>query len=91
MTTRSKHVGYVAELWKVVKENGVEKERTRVNKSTYQASAKKVTIGVAGASDYQIMSINAALATGDDATVTSAIHSLGVPLITSFPVAAPAN
>ena len=90
VTTRSKHVGYVAELWKVVKVDGVEQERTRVNKSTYQASAKKVTIGVAGASDYQIMSINAALATGDDATVTSTIHGLGVPVITAFPVAAPA-
>ncbi len=89
VTTRSKHVGYVAELWKVVKVDGVETERTRVNKSTYQASAKKVTIGVAGASDYQIMNINAALATGDDASVTSTIHSLGVPVITSFPVAAP--
>jgi len=85
-TTRSKHIGYVAELWKVVKVDGVEQERTKVNKSSYQASAKKVTIGVAGATDYQIMTINAALATGDDAHIASVISSLGVPVITTLPV-----
>ncbi len=82
VTTRSKHIGYVAELWKVVKVDGVEQERTKVNKSTYQASAKKVTIGVAGANEYQIMSINAAIASGDDAYVQSVVASMGAPIIT---------
>lgn len=82
VTTRSKHIGYVAELWKVVKVDGIEQERTKVNKSTYQASAKKVTIGVAGANEYQIMNINAAIASGDDAYVQSVVAAMGAPVIT---------
>lgn len=73
--TRSKHVGYVAELWKVVTVDGVEQERTRVNKSSYQASARKVTIGVAGGTDYHVMTINNAIASGDDAYVQSVVAS----------------
>ncbi len=41
-------VGYIAELYKVVKVNGVETERTRVNKSTYKGSDRVVTYGTAG-------------------------------------------
>lgn len=40
--------GYVAELYKVVYVDGVEKERIKVNKSTYKASNRIVTYGTAG-------------------------------------------
>ena len=40
--------GYVAELYKIVKVNGVETERVKVNKSTYKASNRVVTYGTAG-------------------------------------------
>lgn len=40
--------GYVAELYKVVKVNGVETDRTLVNKSNYKASNRVVTYGTAG-------------------------------------------
>ncbi len=43
--TQSAHTGYKAELYKVVKENGVEVSRTLVNKSNYAAAPKYVTIG----------------------------------------------
>jgi len=82
-TTRSEHIGYVANLWKVVTVDGVETERTKVNKSTYQASAKKVTVGVAGANEFQIMSLNNAIAIGDDASVRAVVSSFGAPLITA--------
>lgn len=40
---------YVAELYKVVKVNGVETERTKVNKSSYKSSGNRViTYGTAG-------------------------------------------
>ena len=39
---------YTAELYKVVKVNGVETERTRVNKSSYKGSNRVVTYGTAG-------------------------------------------
>ncbi len=45
LTTQSAHTGYVAELYKVVYENGVEVSRTRVNKSSYNPSPRYVTIG----------------------------------------------
>lgn len=75
-TTRSEHVGYSAKLWKVVTVNGVEQERTQVNRSTYQASAKKVTIGTAGATEEQLAAINAALATKDDSYIRSVVTGL---------------
>lgn len=80
--TRSEHVGYVAELYKVVKVDGVQQERTRVNRSTYQASCRKVTIGTAGATAEQIAAIQAAIATGNDATVQATVSALSVPAVT---------
>lgn len=43
--TQSAHTGYRAELYKVVKENGVEVSRTLVNKSNYSAAPKYITVG----------------------------------------------
>ncbi|MBQ6843404.1 MAG: VanW family protein [Agathobacter sp.] len=77
--TRAEHIGYTAKLWKVVKVDGVEQERTEVNKSTYQASCRKVTIGIAGATAEQMNAINWAISTGDDATVQATIAALIAP------------
>ena len=74
--TRSEHIGYSSELYKIVKVDGVQQSRERVNRSNYQASCRKVTIGIAGATPEQINAINAAIATGDDATVQSTVSSL---------------
>ncbi|MFA9464505.1 MAG: VanW family protein [Velocimicrobium sp.] len=43
--TQSAHVGYKAELWKVVYENGVETSRERINSSSYAAEPAYVTVG----------------------------------------------
>lgn len=64
-TTQSAHTGYVAELYKVVTENGVEVSRERVNKSTYQMSPQYVTVGTASADPNAVAAMNAAIATGD--------------------------
>lgn len=45
MVTQSAHVGYRAELWKVVYENGVEVSRERVNYSNYAAEPAYVIVG----------------------------------------------
>jgi vancomycin resistance protein YoaR len=45
VVTQSAHTGYVAELYKVVYKNGEEVSRTRVNKSSYNASPRYVTVG----------------------------------------------
>lgn len=81
--TRSKHIGYVAKLWKVVTINGVEQERTQVNKSTYSASCRKVTIGTKGATAEQLALINAALATKDDDHIKAVVTGLTKPATTT--------
>ena len=40
--------GYVAELYKIVKVNGVQTDRIKINKSTYKGSDRVVTYGTAG-------------------------------------------
>lgn len=70
-TTQSSHTGYVAELYKVVTENGVEVSRERVNKSTYQMSPQYVTVGTASADPNAVAAINGAIASGDINTVRS--------------------
>lgn len=78
--TRSKHIGYVARLWKVVTVNGVEQEKTQVNKSTYKASCRKVTIGTGGATAEQLAAINEALATNDDNHIKAVVEGLVAPV-----------
>ncbi len=43
--TQSAHTGYKAELYKVIYENGKEVSRTLVNKSSYAAAPRYVTVG----------------------------------------------
>lgn len=43
--TQEAHVGYVAELYKIVYENGVQVSKDRVNTSRYKAEPKYVTVG----------------------------------------------
>lgn len=43
--TQSAHTGYTAELYKIVLQDGVEVERTRVNRSTYIAAPRYITVG----------------------------------------------
>ncbi len=61
---QSAHVGYVAELWKVVKVDGVEESRTLVNKSTYKPSPRTGSFGIASADPNATAAMQAAIATG---------------------------
>ena len=72
-------MGYVAKFWKIVKVDGVETEKSLVNKSTYRASCRKVTIGTAGATEEQLAAIQAALATKDDAHIEAVVAGLVKP------------
>lgn len=77
--TRGEHIGYVSKYWKIVTVDGVETERKQINKSTYQASCKKVTIGTKGATAEQLAAIKAALATKDDDYIKSVVEGLVNP------------
>lgn len=99
-TAQSKHVGYVAQLWKVVKEDGVEVSREKCNSSTYKSSPKIVHVGTASADASVTAAINAAIATGDEATVYAAVAPYAAnvssvlnptPSTTTTPEAAPST
>lgn len=72
-TAQSRHIGYVARLWKVVTVDGVEQSREKFNSSTYRSSPKIVHIGTASADPNATAAVNAAIATGDEATVYATV------------------
>lgn len=63
ISVQSAHTGYVGELWKIVKVDGVETERTRINKSTYAVSPRTATVGTAAADPSIVAAVQAAIAT----------------------------
>ena len=63
-SVQSAHVGYKAQLWKVVKENGVEVSREQVNSSSYMKAPRSATVGVATADPGAYDAIMAAVGTG---------------------------
>ena len=75
--TQSAHLGYKAQLWKIVTENGSEVSREVINSSNYKMVPKIVTIGTAGADETAMAQINTAIATGDVATVKAVASALG--------------
>ncbi|WP_026651489.1 VanW family protein [Butyrivibrio proteoclasticus] len=73
---QSAHIGYKAQLWKVVTENGTVTSREVVNSSTYQMVPRIITVGTAGADDAMLNQLNTAIATGDLATIKSVAGAL---------------
>ncbi|MBQ8528081.1 MAG: VanW family protein [Lachnospiraceae bacterium] len=61
---QSAHIGYVAELWKIVKVDGVEESREQVNGSRYTASPRTASVGTATDNPLIAAAINAAIMTG---------------------------
>ncbi len=73
--TQSAHLGYKAQLWKIVSENG-ETTRELVNSSTYKMVPKIITVGTGGADGTAVSQIQTAIATGDVGTVKSVAGAL---------------
>ena len=46
VVSQSAHIGYKAELWKVVTENGVEVSREQINSSSYKMVPRTATVGL---------------------------------------------
>ena len=64
ISVESAHIGYTAQLWKVVEENGVEVSREVINKSSYKVSPRSATVGVNTDNPNYAARINAAVASG---------------------------
>lgn len=62
-SVQSAHIGYKANLWKIVKENGVEVSREQVNSSSYMKAPRSATVGVATEDPNAYNAIMAAIAT----------------------------
>lgn len=65
VSVQSAHIGYKANLWKVVTENGVEVSREMVNSSVYKMSPRSATVGVATSDPNAYNEIMAAIATNN--------------------------
>ncbi len=74
--TTAAHIGYRAQLWKVVKEDGVEVSREVINTSSYQMSPKTVTVGTATADPNYSNLIQTAIASNDTQTVKDTIANI---------------
>jgi regulator of protease activity HflC (stomatin/prohibitin superfamily) len=57
-------VGYTAQLWKVVTENGVEVSREVINKSTYKMTPRTASVGVSTDNPTYAARMEAAIASG---------------------------
>lgn len=74
--TSAAHIGYRAELWKVVKENGVEVSREQINSSNYQMSPQTVTVGTATSDPNFSSQIQAAIETNDTGIIKGTIANI---------------
>lgn len=62
-SVQSAHIGYKAQLWKVVKVDGQEVSREQVNSSSYNKSPRSATVGIATPDPEAYNNIMAAIAT----------------------------
>lgn len=76
IVTDSAHIGYKAQLWKVVTQDGVEVSRTQVNSSSYKMVPRSATVGTATSDQAAYEQITAAIATANVDHVKNVIASL---------------
>lgn len=65
VSVQSAHIGYKANLWKVVYENGKEVSREMINSSSYTMVPRSATVGVATADENAYNEIMAAISTNN--------------------------
>ena len=74
--TQSAHIGYKAQLRKIVTEGGAEVVNEVVNSSNYKMVPKIVTVGTSGADANDMAQLQTAIATGDVGTVKSVASAI---------------
>ena len=94
ISVQSAHIGYRANLWKVVTENGVEVSRDQINSSSYQVTPRTATVGIATADPNAYNEIMAAIATNNIdhvKNVVAALAAAAAPPAAEAPAAPPAE
>lgn len=76
ISVQSMHTGYSGEFWKIVKVDGEEVDRIRINKSYYQPTPQTATVGTATDNPAALAALQTAIATGSIDYVKSTIASL---------------
>ena len=69
VVVESAHIGYKAQLWKIVEENGEEISREVINSSTYKVSPRSATVGTATDNPAYASRIQSAIASGSIDTI----------------------
>lgn len=64
ISVESAHIGYTAQLWKVVEENGVQVSREIINNSNYKVSPRSAVVGVNTDNPDHAARMQAAIASG---------------------------
>ena len=72
--TQSKHIGYKTQLWKIVKEDGVEVSREKFNTSNYKSSPRKLAVGIATDNESLRWAVYNAIGTGDATAIYDALY-----------------
>lgn len=72
--TQSKHIGYKTQLWKIVKEDGVEVSREKFNTSNYKSSPRKLAVGIATDDESLRWAVYNAIGTGDATAIYDALY-----------------
>lgn len=72
---QSAHIGYRAQLWKVVTVDGVEVSREQVNSSSYMSSPRSATVGISTSDPIAYNDIMAAVASGSIDQVKSVANA----------------
>ena len=62
-SVQSAHIGYKAQLWKIVKVDGVEVSREQINSSSYMKAPRSATVGISTPDPEAYNNIMAAIAT----------------------------
>lgn len=90
VSVQSAHIGYKANLWKVVTENGEEVSREMVNSSVYKMSPRSATVGVATSDPNAYNEIMAAISTNNIDHVKSVAAALAAAEQPAAPAEQPA-
>ncbi len=75
---QSAHIGYKAEYYKIVKENGEEKERTKINSSVYNPSPASLIVGTATSNPVTAQALRSAIATQNIDYCRAVAASVGI-------------
>ncbi|MCR5675344.1 MAG: VanW family protein [Lachnospiraceae bacterium] len=93
VSVQSAHIGYKAQLWKVVTEDGEQVSREVINKSSYQMVPRTATVGTATSDPAAAERIAQAIATGSIDQVKAVADAVragaALPVVTAPPAPEP--